>query len=144
MSLCTASTLIVVNKEAGNIPEKYMSNIATNSNGTLVGSIVDSLYDAAADEDPFTFTQNIGGTEHTGVNANCTDFKCTVTEINGERWMVQEIPSNNQLQLYKEDSDDAITLYSSFEGGTTIDTSREDAEQLQQVVDESMALFDEN
>lgn len=58
--------------------------------------------------------------------------------------MVQEIPSNNQLQLYKEDSDDAITLYSSFEGGTTIDTSREDAEQLQQVVDESMALFDEN
>ena len=53
MSLCTASTLIVVNKEAGNIPEKYMSNIATNSNGTSVGSIVDSLYDAAADEDSF-------------------------------------------------------------------------------------------
>lgn len=115
-SVCMPTTLTIT-KEAGNIPEKYMSNVATNSNEISVGNLVDSLYDAIADEDPFTFTQNVLGTEHEGVAANCTDFKCAVTEINGERWMVQEIPSINQLQLYKEDSDDAITLYSSFEGG---------------------------
>jgi hypothetical protein len=146
LSFLNAITL-VISKSAGNIPGNLVPGIsASNSgnNGGSVGSLVDSLYDAAADEDPFTFTQNIAGNEYTGVSADCTNHKCAVAEINGARWMVQEVPAISQILLYKEDSDDSVTLYSSFEGGTTIDPSREDAEQLQQLVDESMTLFNEN
>ncbi|MED7819270.1 MULTISPECIES: hypothetical protein [unclassified Francisella] len=140
------ATTLVINKSAGNMPSSLVPGLSNSesSSGGSAGSLVDSLYDATADEDPFTFTQNVLGNEYTGVSANCTDFKCAVAEINGERWMVQEIAATNEIHLYKEDSDDSITLYSSYEGGTTVDSSREDAEQLQQLVDESITLFNEN
>lgn len=128
--------------------ESSSSSNASSGGSSNSGSLVSSLYDAIADEDPFTFNQNIGGTVYTGTSANCTDFKCAVAEINGERWMVQQIsnddPAYNTIQLYKEDSDDSITLYPSYEGGTDIDSSREDAEQLEQLVDDSVILFNEN
>lgn len=122
---------LVINKSAGNMPSSLITGIsASNSgnNGGSAGSLVDSLYDAAADEDPFTFTQNVLGNEYTGVSADCTNHKCAVAEINGARWMVQEVPATSQIFLYKEDSDDSVTLYSSYEGGTTVDPSRDDAE----------------
>ncbi|GMN88830.1 hypothetical protein [Francisella sciaenopsi] len=146
-----------ITKTSGNIPGNIVPGVpsseSSGSNTSSGGSsnsesLVSSLYDANADEDPFTFDQNIGGKVYTGTSANCTDFKCTVAEINGERWMVQQIsnddPAYNTIQLYKEDSEDSITLYPSYEGGTDIDSSRDDAEQLQQLVNDSITLFNEN
>ena len=96
--------------------------------------LVESLYDPAKDPDTFTFIQS--GEE--GLKVNCITYKFTIAEINRKRWLAQYIDQLNIIQLYKEDSDYLINLYTD---NLTIDPSIVNSELLQQFVDESMRLF---
>ncbi|MED7819272.1 MULTISPECIES: hypothetical protein [unclassified Francisella] len=96
--------------------------------------LVDSLYDPTTDTDIFTFIR-FGRDDLT---ANCTKYRCTITEINGKRWLAQYIDQLNTIQLYKEDSDYFINLR---EDNLNIDPSIVDSELLQQFVNESIQLF---
>ncbi|WP_150468348.1 pilin [Francisella sp. SYW-9] len=104
--------------------------------GSLISqkSLVKSLYDPTKDLDSFTIIQH--GQEC--ITVNCTIYKCTITQINGRRWLAQYIDQLNLIQLYKEDSNYLINLYTN---NLTIDPSIVDSELLQQFVDESIRLF---
>lgn len=96
--------------------------------------LVKSLYNPAVDSDAFTFSQ-LG---EDGLMANCTTYKCTIAKIEGNRWLAQYVEQLNIIQLYKEDSDYLINLYTD---NLTIDPSIDNSELLQQFVDESIRLF---
>ncbi|API86978.1 pilin [Francisella uliginis] len=101
------------------------------SDSTPKKNLVKSLYDPAKDPDTFTFIQS----GEVGLKANCITYKCTIAEIKGKRWLAQYIDQLNIIQLYKEDSDYLINLYTD---NLTIDPSIVNSELLQQFVDESM------
>ncbi|MED7789043.1 pilin [Francisella sp. 19X1-34] len=96
-------------------------------NSTYRKKFVKSLYDLTKDSDSFIVIQH--GQEE--VMVKCTVHKCTITEINGKRWLAQYIEQLNTIQLYKEDSDYLIYIQ---ESNLSIDPSLVDSELLQQFI----------
>ena len=115
---------------------RWFQYIRGVESGGYVQNLVKSLYDPTKDPDIFTFIR-FGRDDLT---ANCIKHKCTITEINGKRWLAQHIDQLNIIQLYKEDSSYLINLYTD---NLSVDPSIVNSGLLQQFVDESMGIFND-